>query len=487
LKFLALIACGALAVAACSSSGGRSLGPDGGAGVGGTPDAAAAGTGGQPDAAGPPTKTYQFQTTVNRDVDMLVMIDNSSSMKALQTKLVASFATLTDVLQGLPGGLPNLHLAVVSSDLGAGKYDIGDIPACRYGGDQGKFQNMPRGTTCANGSLMPGQNFIIANNAGGNNYTGTLADAFGCIAALGDSGCGFEHQFGSVLRALGADGNGGPPAQNANFLRPNAHLFILLLTNEDDCSAPINSAFFDPTSVLVSDPLGPLNSYRCNRFGHLCNGMRPPATPPEMGQQDLGMCTSAEDGMLLKVAEVAARLKTLKADASLVHVAAIAGPTKPYAIEGDVPLRKEETAPLWPYVAHSCKIDADNTFADPAVRISELVDKFGSNGFFQVICNDSFQPALQAFGEQIGGAISPDSCIDAGTAPTQCTAVEHVTNAQGLRVDTPLPACFDNGNKAPCWDARSSALCGQGLAFSLKLAAPPAVGEKTTVTCPVTP
>ena len=37
------------------------------------------------------------------------------------------------------------------------------------------------------------------------NYTGNLEDVFTCIAALGESGCGFEHQFAAITRALGVE------------------------------------------------------------------------------------------------------------------------------------------------------------------------------------------------------------------------------------------------------------------------------------------
>jgi hypothetical protein len=145
------------------------------------------------------------------------MIDNSLSMKPLQQKLVANFPVFMNVLKGLPGGLPSLHLAVVSSDLGAGPYSAVDVPACRTGGDQGIFQSMPRGTSCGAASLNAGEHFIV-NESGAQNYTGDISAVFSCIAALGDTGCGFEHQFASVLRALGADGVAAP-ADNAGFLR----------------------------------------------------------------------------------------------------------------------------------------------------------------------------------------------------------------------------------------------------------------------------
>src|SRR5262249_41604002 len=138
------------------------------------------------------------------------------------------------------------------------------------------------------------------------------------------------HQLASVLRALGADGSPAP-TQNAGFLRANAYLAVVLITNEDDCSAPPDSHLYDPASRLVSDPLGPQSSYRCNEFGHLCNGQRPPRTPA--GTTELTGCVSAEDGTLLKVSDAAARLKALKADPRMVLVASIAGPPSPYVVE----------------------------------------------------------------------------------------------------------------------------------------------------------
>jgi hypothetical protein len=43
---------------------------------------------------------------------------------------------------------------------------------------------------------------------------------FACIANLRQSGCGFEHQLRSIVRALGADAGVLAPDKNACFLRP---------------------------------------------------------------------------------------------------------------------------------------------------------------------------------------------------------------------------------------------------------------------------
>jgi hypothetical protein len=229
---------------------------DGGASQSGGKD------GGTKDAGGDGAGRMQWTIpeTVNRDLDLLFMVDNSLGMTQLQAKFLADFPAFTQVLNNLPEGLPNIHLAVISSDMGAGKFAV---PNCVIGGDQGLFQSSPRGT-CISSGLAAGATFI-SNINGVANYTGTLENAFTCIADLGSTGCGFEQPLASIARALGADNPGAqnqpqPPTTNAGFLRPNAYLAIVAVTNEDDCSVPASSDQFDPSSLLVTDPLGPLTS-----------------------------------------------------------------------------------------------------------------------------------------------------------------------------------------------------------------------------------
>src|SRR4029079_4917789 len=99
--------------------------------------------------------------SINRDVDILFVIENAGgAITGLQYKLTQDFAAYVQVLRNLPGGLPNVHIGVVSTDMGAGAYDVADIPSCRHGGDRGLLQNQPRGMTCGTGSLNPGERFI---------------------------------------------------------------------------------------------------------------------------------------------------------------------------------------------------------------------------------------------------------------------------------------------------------------------------------------
>jgi hypothetical protein len=458
-----------------------------------------------------PTRVFNnvFQETVNRDVDILFMIDNSLSMAPLQAKLTTNFPIFIQVLEGLPGGLPNVHLAVVSSDMGAGPETA--IPQCRPGGDNGAFQAVQRGA-CVSTGLNPNQNYISSVNGMTNFDPGKqIQDVFSCIALLGQDGCGFEHQLESVVHALGADNLDGnnvpqPPPSNANFLRQNAFLSIILITNEDDCSAPSNSPMFDVNSKSVGDSLGPLQSFRCNEFGHLCKGAPPPRTAPASFAP--GECVSAEDrGQLIPVSTILTQIKALKTDPTKILVAAIAGPPDPYnvlQVDATKGTADANAGVKWPAIDHSCN-QSSGEYADPSIRLKAFIDGFGGNGVFLPICAATFAPALQRIAEEIGKVLGP-KCVTGnlvdkvsrdmgqpfggGTPVPDCTVIDHSFNdAQPpAPIDTVVAACADNGNTAPCWALTDDAMNCPGskvLSVNRPMGVPLPSGLNSSVACAV--
>ena len=342
-----------------------------------------------------------FQPT--RDVDILFMIDNTTDVLK-QHNLLSNFPFFTEALKGLSGGLPNLHLAVVTSDLGAGD---GSIAGCTSdGGEAGVFQYTARGP-CTATNLEPGATFI-SDVDGVKNYTGDIADVFTCIASLGNSGCGFEQPLASVSRALGADGRA-MPAENQGFLRQDALLFIVLLTDEDDCSVPPGSALFDTKSNLtLASQLGPASNFRCSEFGHLCNGVKPPRLAPTGSVNDvvtLDGCVSAESaGMLTPLATLRAQIRSVKPfPGQQILVATIAGPSAPYTVEWRSP-SAGDTGP-WPVIDHACTA-SDGSFAGPAVRMNEFAASFGASGQTFNVCVDSFAPILSGLAAQLAAHIA---------------------------------------------------------------------------------
>jgi hypothetical protein len=430
-----------------AGGGGASVdaGADSGAGVGGGGGLAGAG-----GSAPPVAQWNQLVPPGRQKIDILFMIDNSQSMLPLQSKLLASFPVFANILKTLPLGLPDLHLAVISSDTGPGKFDLSDRH-CAFTGDHGQFQSAPRGT-CVAPPLPLGQTFLAASsNQAVKNYAGDLADAFTCIAALGDQGCGFEGQLKSVRWALDPFNL---PTGNEGFLRPEATLAVILVTNEDDCSIPDDSDLVDPTQTLMSSPLGPLWSFRCNEFGHLCNINGTLQPPPRGAASNLQGCVSNDSpsGKLTHLSDEISFLKGLKEDPNQVIVAAITGPATPYSIEM---IEQASDVEFHPNTVHSC-VQATGEYADPAVRITQWVNAFGANGLTQTICANSLAPAMQVIGDKIAALFGP-ACVSGaptdppGTPPTSCRVVDRTLADDGSRRDTVLPSCAAAGAVPPCW------------------------------------
>ena len=82
--------------------------------------------------------TRHFAQSLDKEVDILFVVDNSYSMAGLQSQLARQFPRLIDALrtQKLQGGIPDVRIGVVSSDLGAGPYTFqSDQGSCLPGGD----------------------------------------------------------------------------------------------------------------------------------------------------------------------------------------------------------------------------------------------------------------------------------------------------------------------------------------------------------------
>jgi hypothetical protein len=362
------------------------------------------------------------------------MIDNSSEMTEMQQKLFDQAPSFLSVLDGLPAR-PDVHIAVVSSDMGA-PGDATTSIGCTAMGDQGLFQSLPRGN-CTTTTLQNGSAFISDDGAGNANYTDPqgIGAVLQCIMFLGSNGCGFEHQLASIDRALGADGSG-IPSTNYGFLRPDALLAIIILSNEDDCSAPADTRLYSLNGGQqnITNPLGPIANYRCNQFGHLCTDpgtgvvMAPPLVFPADAQGtiaaptlDLTSCTSNDGtGLLTPVPRFVSDIRALKPDPdSQIIVGAVIAPPTPYTVKWGPAINGQNSPPgeLWPEMEHSCglpgsvnpeatSLSTDGSFGDPGVRIAQFVRSFPRSHLGSV-CDASYASVLGAVAGDIAQTIAP--------------------------------------------------------------------------------
>jgi hypothetical protein len=445
-----------------------------------------------------PSQSFQNKVVqkINNEIDILFMVDNSSSMTSMQQKLLAQLPLFMQVLQALPMGLPSVHVAVVSSDMGAtSDANLSSAGCNNSGGNNGQFFSMPE-DTCVGTTLDAGATFITDDGAGlTKNFSAAdpngIGTVFKCIALLGSGGCGFEQPLASIDRALGGDGQG-PPALNSGFLRKEAYLGIVMLTNEDDCSTaassnpiPVYSLNSGPLSVTNAD--GPVSNYRCNGGplgGHLCLDPAgpdptllapPPINPPPNAQGtaamptlDLMSCqdnTSGSSG-LTPVAQFVSDIKGLKLDPeNQILVGGIIAPTAPYSV---VWLPGGTAGELWPQLEHSCgpagattnpkgQIVSDGSFGDPGVRETEFIQSFGLdgvNGVVASICDNSYAQAMTTIAMKLGQLIKP-KCIsgviqqDASGQPS-CTVTNEVMS-DGKTKEVVVKSCAASGGAAPCW------------------------------------
>lgn len=422
--------------------------------------------GGLGGSAGSQSSGWQtFPALGAHEVDLLLAVDDAQGIAPVQAKMVAAMPAMMDALAAAPNGPPDLHVGVISSDSGAGRFEVPELH-CSFPGDKGLFRSSPVGG-CTTPSLLSGQTFFQVVN-GVASYHGGLADAVGCVSALGDQGCGFAGSLKSIRLALdpaGAASSAPSGGANAGFLRPEAFLAVVLLSHKDDCSVPDASDLPIPNQTLMSDPLGPLAPFRCNEFGHLCQINGALAHPPRGAASNLQGCVSDESGTLLtKVSDEVSFLNSLKSDPNRIFVATISGPTTPYSIS----MVQEANAPQpHPQVVPSCAL-ATGEYAEPPVRIQQWVNSFGSRGVTFPICADSLTPAFQSIGQAIAdraGALCVNGPFPARSDSTQpnCRVADLFPGAPVGEAGQIIPNCVDNGGTASCWTAVDDLVrCGTG-------------------------
>lgn len=148
-------------------------------------------------------------------VDLLFVIDNSFSMAGEQDNLVASFDGFINGMQEYLVDANDFHVGVVTTDA----YQH-NPEGCR---ELGALVTSTSSGTC--GPFAEGYSFMTVEDE--------LEDTFGCTAKVGTDGDVWEKPVAASLRALGSELNA-EGACNEGFLRDDALLVLVLITDEDD-------------------------------------------------------------------------------------------------------------------------------------------------------------------------------------------------------------------------------------------------------------
>lgn len=436
----------------------------------------------------PVSPNIRIEPTLRTKLDLLFMIDNSFGTDAPTAELSRRFGILMNAFQGLAqrGIFIDLHVGVVTSDLDAGA--TGASTCLQSPGRIGMLQAL--GASAPSGCRAPvGANFAaydFANSGASNNLPlgQNLAQTFACMAAVGSSGCGFEHPLEAVHAALRA----GLP-ENAGFLRDDAELAVMYLTNEDDCSAPLDTDLFN----LGSRTYGYPSSYRCTRYGIVCSG-----SPPPYGNSGGSLSNCSPGGLATggKLFDVSRYIDLfvrpasgggLKANPFDVTLSAIDAPEAPVQVilsdpstppgqpYVSCPSISEATAPACvPVLEHSCRNPQASTFfGDPAVRVNHVVRSVRSQ-MVTSICDADFSAAMADLGRLIDRNLGA-GCVAAplsDLANPDCAVADLTALDDGSVSARGIPRCDRAGGAFPCWRLVNSAIClgasPQGVAITVE-------------------
>jgi hypothetical protein len=231
-------------------------------------------------------------------LDLLFMIDDSPGMSQEQGLLAAELPAMIAMLSSgdidLDGDLDDpgdftpvssLNVGVISADMGTGGHTV---PTCADSdfGDDGLFRT--------DGNVVIGcdASYPAVLSYSPPESSVEYARDIECVATLGTGGCAFEQQLESVLKSVtpaapqpwtatdfvvigtigAADGLDRPffsntqphgAGLNSGFMREGSVLTIVLLSDEDDCSAH-DPQLFDPSGGTY---VGTDLNLRCFVFG----------------------------------------------------------------------------------------------------------------------------------------------------------------------------------------------------------------------------
>ena len=364
-----------------------------------------------------------------RALDLLIVIDDSPSMRDEQEKLQEQVPRLVNLLltggQDTDGSTPvgdfpaieSLHVGIITPDLGhstvpphsftAGSgpdVDFNPTNACMTNGGNGKagfmqvegLSGTPREVCTA---VTPPEGTLYLNFPEPGFDAADLISDVTCVTGQ-DDGCGFEQQLESIVASDRNTANGG-------FNRDGALLAVILITDEDDCSTT-DPRVFD-VEARTSNPFqGPFTSMDELQFNLRCWQHR---------------------DALRNVQDYVEGIAALKPDPSQVVFAAITGIPEDSALDRENFNSDEDrytailTADAMTEVPNpaaadtqgqqlrpACNASDGSGAAAPGRRIVETMEGLASGNtgvgtVVESICAADYAPALNAIVDRIAAAL----------------------------------------------------------------------------------
>ena len=425
-----------------------------------------------PPYSGPETCTrYRAWSTgafLRSSTDVLFVVENSPRMAAMVPPVEQRIREFLRLAQDSAdrGTYPDLHVALVTTDMGAGVTGSAD---CEPANARPRGVLQPIGVAARPGCHGPvDANWIRLdfhpaalqphNLPSGQSFTQTLE----CMAAVGHDGCDYPQPLEAAYAALRNPANRG-------FLREEAELVVVFITAQEDCSAPDDTDLFNPHNPA----LGPPGPFRCTRSGVECGEPLPidglftgsttdcralaePIGPPNARLHELRRYSD-----FFQRPRIEGGVKDNPFDVVLLSVR---GPDTPFQ-----PVRSElGSSPLHPV---ACSPPAQCTgqllpsctsgefFGTPSVRVGALVHSVKVSGD-GAVCDPNWSvvggEAFRLFEVDYGISCFADALRDPDDP--DCRAEDVTSHADGTISTVPLPRCIDDAH-LPCWNVIRKKQC----------------------------
>jgi len=374
----------------------------------------------------PITESYILQEVPIHNfskVDILVIVDNSGSMAEEQKMLKDAFPNLIKDLLDPPVDpvtgervhkiVRDMHIGVVSTDLGVGGYE--KVPSCETKkdyGDDAVLQHIPRThdddpeinsflQTCNNSYDSYLHYNIPAGAEPDSSAVNTFAHDFGCIALLGTKGCGFEQQLEAARRALYEKSL--PGAENYGFLRNDSILTILIVSDEEDCSAE-DKTIFDLSGVSENE----YNLVCYNNKSKLYSIDRYVDSFKKLRCQEGETCVETPENLVFAFIVGVPPGSICENSGDNITNGCLSHPSMVEKINEKrdnlelVCKFKAGCDPLSGEDCNSCTPGIDcSTEAYPGIRYVQLAQKIGHNAVVRSICTNTFVPAVKALMDKL--------------------------------------------------------------------------------------
>ncbi|MBX3192134.1 MAG: VWA domain-containing protein [Labilithrix sp.] len=148
------------------------------------------------------------------NVDILFVVDNSGSMSDKQARLAASFPGFAAAIQSRLSGAKSVQVGVIAS-------------SAYYGSAPGScLIKATSGPESTKATCLTDTPWLDSRDP-------SFASRFACVAKVGAGGDNDEIPMKNLLGAIDAK-NVAPSGCNAGFLRPDALLVVVMISDEDD-------------------------------------------------------------------------------------------------------------------------------------------------------------------------------------------------------------------------------------------------------------